>query len=136
MSEEFLDASNPFNEEMCLDWLDSFFDDPDSRVHRVAHEMILIDIDTYGIDEWVDLPVSLIIDNFKEAVEEYSESMHDEFTAILEQEKMLDGMEIHQSYKLDPANTLKKYSSAVVEIFDVINKYLFAQSALALLKVS
>ena len=103
MSEEFLDASNPFNEEMCRDWLDSFFDDPDSRVDRVAHEMVLIDIDTYGIGE---------------------------------QEKMLDGMEIHQSYKLDPANTLKKYSSAVVEIFDVINKYLFAQSALALLKVS
>ena len=93
----------------------------------VARKIIHVDIREYGLKEWAFMGPDVIVDNFKEAVEELNSEIVSDIEAMLEQENMLDNLGIEQEHRLDNATTFRNFSGRVVELFDVLSEYFAAQ---------
>ena len=124
--EGFRFLTKPLTQEKVNSFLDEYL--PDSvRPAMVARKIILVDIREYGLEEWAFMGPDVIVDNFKEAVEELNSEIVSDIESMLEQEDMLDNLGIEQEHRLDNATTFRNFSGRVVELFDVLSEYFAAQ---------
>lgn len=124
--EGFRFLTKPLTQDKVDSFLKEYLPD-DVRPAMVARKIIHVDIREYGLKDWAFMGPDVIVDNFKEAVEELNSEIVSDIEAMLEQEDMLDNLGIEQENRLDNATTFRNFSGRVVELFDVLSEYFAAQ---------
>tara|TARA_R100001015_G_C4613568_1_gene169244 strand:- start:465 stop:875 length:411 start_codon:yes stop_codon:yes gene_type:complete len=124
--EGFRFLTKPLTQDKVNSFLKEYLPD-NVRPAMVARKIILVDIGEYGLKEWAFMNPDIIVDNFKEAVEELNSEIVSDIEAMIEQQDMLDNLGIDQDERLDSASTFRNFSGRVVELFDVLSEYFAAQ---------
>ena len=94
------------------------------KVKESLEKLIRMDVDSFGVVDWIHLDVVEIVKDFVSVVDSVSDSLVDDYTFLEQQEELLDYLKIEQHYRMDTISAMQAFKTGMMDVWEILIFYL------------
>ena len=115
----------PMNDVEAVQFIIDYLKDADDKVVDVALQMCLIDISSFGVDDWVEWSDLEIVQIFRNTAEDTLSDIMDDVEGVAAGESIIDELlGSEQSERIDYKRALSGMKSGSIGLFNALIKYI------------
>ena len=116
---------SPMNDVEAVQCIIDYLKDTDDKVVDVALQMCLIDISSFGVDDWVEWSDLEIVEIFRNTADDTLSDIMNDVEGVAAGEDIIDELlGSKQSERIDYKRALSGMKSGSVELFNALIKYI------------